>query len=154
MVGASTTAPYSCAVSNATPAAAAAAASGASLYGVECAAAVDRQLDCDALCVCTLAVPDSMDITTGCSDPAGGAGVGMPGQRYCNCPACDDVPPVSEDPSYETVTSLNATDATSSRRLQQVLAHASCTMITRLELSHFVAEVPEILLGFSNSIPH
>lgn len=122
VVGSSTTAPYACEVSNVTTTAAAAAALGAALAGEECAAEVDRQLDCDALCVCAASVPNSMGVTTGCSDPV--AAQAVAGPMFCHCPACDEVPPVADDPSYTTVTSLNATStgmaATSSRRLQQV----------------------------------
>ena len=113
---ASTTTPYTCGVGNATAASAAAAAAGAALTGVECTAAVDRQLDCDALCVCAAAVPNTTDIITGCS-AASVPGYAAPGVLYCECPACDEILPATTDPSYEIITGLNAN---SSRRLQQV----------------------------------
>eukprot|EP00892_Ulva_mutabilis_P001573 jgi/Ulvmu1/11416/UM075_0078.1 len=150
VTAASTAAPYTCGASNATATAAAAAASGAALTGTECAAAVDRQLDCDALCVCTTVMPNSMDVVTGCVPPISAAG-SVAGALYCHCSACEDVPPVTADPAYDVVTGLNAT---SSRRLQQSIEEEQLgelkVSVERLEATQ--AQLQETVAGFTASV--
>ena len=77
---------------------------------VACTLPVDRQLDCDALCVCQVPVTNTTTLSSGCASRDSSA------PQYCHCEACESVVPADQDSSYSVIADL-AGDALSRRRM-------------------------------------